>query len=1163
MAEANGPNIVGIGASAGGVSALREFFGVMPPDTGAAFVVVMHLDPDARSEMTAILAARTAMPVQEVEDEAELRADCVYVIAPGRQLRIADHHIAALPFDTPRGQRAPIDLFLGSLAAQHSDAFAVILTGAGADGAVGVRAIKEAGGIVLVQDPDEAEYSSMPRNAIATEAADFVLPLQALAERLVDLIGNRNRTVESLREETQNEELRRILSLVRARTGHDFTQYKRGTMLRRILRRVQITGSATLADYSEHLRDHVEEAQALFGDFLISVTTFFRDADAFGTFATRVVPRLFDNKEEGSAIRVWIPGCATGEEAYTVGMLLLEAAAERHLPPQIQIFGSDLDTSALAIAREGLYPAAIKADLGRERLHRFFRREGSHFRVGRELRDVVLFASHSLLKDPPFSRLDLVTCRNLLIYLDRDLQQQVCSTFHYALNPGGFLMLGSSESADLPSGLFRVLDRGARLFQAAQLVGDRRPPLPALLAARPIGDRSPSPAPPVSTARPVNDAAIHRQALEQAAPPSILIDESHRAIHLSETAGRFLKPSAGPVTTDIVDLVREELRFDLRTALHRVFERGEATLSGAIVLPLDGEQRRVYLQVKSVSASDRPSPLALVLFVEGDGLASLDAPSEDDAGSKHVAQLQQELQLTRGTLRTTREEAEATNEELRATNEELQSVNEEYRSTSEELETGKEELQSVNEELQTVNNELKLKLESVSRAHSDLQNLMAAIDFGTLFLDPALQIKRFTPRLTDLFSVTAADEGRPITDFTHDLEYTGMADDARAVLRDLASIEKEVRSNKGCWYLVRMRPYRTIEDKIDGVVVTFVDITERRRTEESLRLSEESLRQKVQLVELSRAPIFVWDFEDGVVQWNQGSEDLYGYSREEAIGQRQDELLRTVVPNSSFADLRQHLIEKRSWAGELIHVTKDGRELTVESQIELVSVGDQNLVMESTRDVTDRKGWEQRQKLLLEELTHRVKNTLSVVQAIAHRTLRGKTSVEEFIEPFEGRLQALAQAHELLVRSHWHGAEFGALVRSQLEPHLSSDPGRLDIAGPPVSLPSKLVTPFGLLLHELATNAAKYGALSSTKGRVTLIWKLDETLAPPLLSVVWTELDGPSVAPPNRKGFGSVLIEHGFPEAKVCHDFFPEGVCCKIELRLTAQPPDLTETDVS
>jgi two-component system CheB/CheR fusion protein len=1141
--------VVGIGASAGGVKALQDFFEFLPDRIGAAFVVIMHLDPDARSEMVAILATRTSMPVRQVEGTLHLEIDNVYVIAPNSQILIEHEMISAFAFDLPRGQRAPIDMFFRSLADQSNDAFAIVLTGAGADGAMGVTAIKEAGGIVLVQDPREAEYSSMPRSAIATEVADFVLPIRELADRLVLLIQKRGDVAMGL-DQAQEEDLKKILLQVQRRTRHDFSQYKRATVLRRVARRMQLTQQETSASYLEYLTDSTGEAQALFGDFLISVTTFFRDPDSFASLARNVIPQLFEGKATTDTIRVWVPGAATGEEAYTLGILLLEEADRRKLRPEIQVFGSDLDAAALVVARQGRFSATIAGDFTKERLDRYFWREADHYRVRRELRELVLFANHSLLKDPPFSRLDLVSCRNLLIYMNRELQQQILTTFHYAINPGGFLFLGSSENADQPNDLFRALDRDARIYQSAP-GGERRLNLPPLIFQRAPAASALAP-PRTSFGLSTADAAIHRRMLERVAPPSILVDDGHRAIHLSESAGRFLQPSGGSLTTDVVDLVREELRFDLRSALHRAFDHEQPTLSVAHVLSLEGEARRVYLQVKPIAREGHATPLALIMFIEGESVDLIPKPPDRAGLSEAIQQLQHELRVAQTRLRTMREESEAGNEELRAANEELQSINEEYRSTSEELETSKEELQSINEELQTVNSELKLKLESVSRAHSDLQNLMAATDFGTLFLDPLLRIKRFTPRLTDLFNVTESDEGRPITDFTHSLDFDDMAEQARRVLKDLVPIEREIPGRTSGWYLVRIRPYRTIEDKIDGVVATFIDITERRKAEEALRLSEEHLRQETRLVELSRSPIFVWDFDGGIVQWNRGSEELYGYGRDEALGQPKEALLHSVVPGSSFQALRQSLLEHGRWKGEVHHRVKSGLAIQVESEIELVPVNGRRLVLESTRDITGRKRWEEQQKLLLGELSHRVRNTLAVVQSMARQTLRNTNSSADFVERFEGRLESLALAHNILVASDWQGAELSALIDSQLQVHTSNASTRIRVDGKPLTLPAVLATPFGLILHELATNATKYGSLSCATGTVLLSWSSKFYGAKEVLTFVWRESGGPIVETTSRKGFGSSLIERGLTGSSVRREFLPTGFVCTIEVPLVS-----------
>ena len=1018
------PIIVAIGASAGGVRALVTLFAALPNDTGAAFVVVVHLDPQHRSELVHIIAARTRMPVVEIATRQHLEPNHVYVIPPDRQLQMVDHEISAREFDEPRGHRSPIDLFFRSLAEKLGDGFAVILSGAGSDGALGVRAVKEAGGIILIQDPGEAEYASMPRSAIAMGVADFVLPTRDLTKRLVDLIRiKEGASVPDIRK-VDEDLLRRILGHLRVRTGHDFSKYKRSTVLRRIARRMQVTRVADLKEYYAVLRDNADEAQALLGDLLISVTTFFRDPEAFEKIAKDIIPTLFASKEPEETLRIWVSGCATGEEAYTFAILLLEEAAKHERRPPIQVFGSDLDSRALASAREGRYPLAIGADVSEERLRHFFTREGDHYRIRQEIRDIVLFSVHDLLKDPPFSHIDLISCRNVLIYLDRDLQEQVTSTFHYALNPGGYVFLGASETAENPPGLFRSIDRTARIYQSTAVAGEKPRLLPRLLGPVRIRDQVIQLGRAMSPTVALGEAAMHRRAIEQVAPPSMLIDESHRVIHLSENAGRFLMPSGGPLSGDAVDLVRPELRFELRSALNRVFEQRESTLSLAILVRFNGSPHRVHLLVKPVIDADSTEPRnAVVIFLEGEPvdekLVSLDSQTNDET----VRRLTQELELTQNRLRTVREESDAANEELRAANEELQSINEEYRSTSEELETSKEELQSINEELQTVNSELKLKLDTISRAHSDLQNLVAATDVGTLFLDTSLRIKRFTEPITDLFSITQTDEGRPITDFAHRLEYDDLVKDARNVLADLAPLRREVRGRSGHWYDMRLRPYRTVENKIDGVVITFLDISELR-------------------------------------------------------------------------------------SGEA------------------------------------------RQRLLLSELTHRVRNILAVIQAIARHTLRADPANKELIDSFEGRLSALASAHTLLVESDWKGADLGELAQQQLAAYRPRPPDRLRIEGEPVLLPADLATPFGLVLHELATNAAKHGALSNRTGKVAVTWGVSRGNNIRALRFDWKETGGPASREPAPTGFGSTLIESAIPGARVKREFRGDGLEVTVEVPL-------------
>ena len=932
---------VGIGASAGGVRALQEFFESLPEDVDAAFVVVIHLDPSHQSELANILAARTWMQVSQVTDRVPLEPGRVYVISPNRQLVIADGCLAVGEFDEPRWKRAPIDIFFRSLASRQGDNFAVILSGAGSDGSVGIMAMKEAGGIILVQDPREAEYDSMARSAIATGLADFVLPVRAIAARLPELIRARASLPSSdAPEEADDEARRQILSHLRDVTGHDFSAYKLPTIRRRIARRMQVQRAATIADYLAVLRESGVEAQALFRDLLISVTMFFRDPAAFARLAETVIPALFEDKGASNGIRVWVPGCATGEEAYSIAILLLEEAARRKVRADMQIVASDLDAAALAVGREGRYPLPIEADVSDDRLRRFFTREGDHYRVTRELRGAVLFARHSLLRDPPFSRIDLISCRNVLIYLDRELQQQICATFHFASRPAGYLFVGSSENADSPIGLFGVIDRASRIYQRRDAVADPK------IATR-VGSLSFALDPAPSKALPfrsTNDAGIHLQALEGLAPPSVIVDGSNRIVHLSESAGRYLQSPGGAPTNDALQMVREELRFELRSALHQALALGEKSLGQPVAVRFNGTATWVYLQARPIRDAPTGTPLAIVFFIEG-GTVADGVAAQEAAPTEQVRRLEQELVFIQSHLRASREEYEGANEELRAANEELQSINEEYRSTAEELETSKEELQSINEELQTVNAELKGELEQVTRGQNDIQNLITATDVGLLFLDTGLRIRRFTPRIAQLFNIVSGDEGRPITDFTHSLDYDTLAADARAVLSDPAPSEREVSSRNGAHYLMRMRRYQTTQDEPDGVVVTFVDISARRKTEDLLRASE---RFRL-LVEDAPEAIVVVDFDRRrLTAANKAAERLLGASRDEILARAPVSFLTEEQPDGrpvaeSFAAngeralageqviierrIRRPSGEERLCRATLVRFPSDGRQL--------------------------------------------------------------------------------------------------------------------------------------------------------------------------------------------------------------------------------------------
>jgi two-component system CheB/CheR fusion protein len=825
--------VVGIGASAGGIRALQTFFRAIPPNPGIVFVVVMHLAPGRESALPQVLQDCTAMPVRQVSNRVRMEPDHVYVIPPNKHLRLADGHLEVTEFAEPRWQHASIDVFFRTLANVHPDGIGILLSGSGSDGTVGLQAIKEYGGVTMVQLPEEAEFDPMPRSAIATGVIDFVLPAAELAAKVVELrqygVPSSVQADPEAMLEHDTDILPRIMARLQDMTGHDFSGYKPSTVLRRIERRMRVTQVETHAAYLEYVRRTPHEAQALLKDLLISVTHFFRDPAAFDALQEQVIPQLFAGKTREESIRVWVAGCATGEEAYSIAMLLLEQAGTTGTGPTMQVFASDPDEEALAYGREGVYPEAIAVDVSEARLQRFFVREGSFYRVRKELRDMVLFAPHSLLKDPPFSQLDLISCRNLLIYFQRELQEKVYQLFHYALKPQGYLLLGSAESIESAHSLFREVDKAHRLYRRVSpphsLV-----PLPNLPLSMEVPGQMPRLAPRGrSSQQETSYAEQHWQARETYAPPSLLVDADATIVHISETANQYLQFASGTPSLNLIRAILPELRLEVRTALYRATERHQTTTTVPIPADVRGQRRLVQLFVVP-TRSDQ----VLVVF--------LDAPAPEP-GAPHAAappadvtdmqlrQMEEALETTRAQLHSALESAETQHEELRAANEELQSINEEYRSTLEELETSKEELQAINEELKTVNQELKYKVEDLSQANNNLQNLMAATNVATLFVDRRLAIRFYTPALTQLFNIMPVDQGRPLEHVTHRLTYDDLLRDVRHVLDTLVPVEREVARDGERHYLVRLTPYRTTNDYIDGVVITFVDITARQRAE--------------------------------------------------------------------------------------------------------------------------------------------------------------------------------------------------------------------------------------------------------------------------------------------------------------------------------------------
>jgi two-component system CheB/CheR fusion protein len=849
---------------------------------------------------------------------------------------MVDGHLSVQELERPRGQHVAIDMFFRTLAEVHKTrAIAIVLSGSGADGAVGLRRVKECGGVTLVQSPSDAEHDGMPLAAIRTGAVDFVLPVVEIPQKLIDLWRNARKIELPPTEEGENpapckpddlasaeDALQSILVQLHHHTGHDFRHYKRATVLRRIERRLQVRGVSSLPEYLRLLESDEKEHAALLDDMLIGVTNFFRDREAFEAVERDVVPELFKDKKAGDEVRAWVAPCATGEEAYSLAMLMADQAALMDHPPSFQVFASDIDDHAIDTARAGLYPASIITDVAPARLRQFFNKDGDRYRIRKSLRDRILFAAHNLLRDPPFSRLDLISCRNLLIYLNRDVQAKVLQMFHFALKPGGYLFLGASESAESVSDFFIPIDKKNRIYQAlpsAKLMPYQGPLASALGTRVPDMIRLKSPG-----KRQLSYAELHQRALARFAPPSAVIDREGNIVHMSEAAGAFLRLGGGEPSRNIVALVLPELRLELRSALYQAIQSEGSVECRQVPLHRDEGPSVISMTVRPFRDDEAGADLMLVLFSEVAQSVN-EAVTEHPGGSHDVvlAQLEAELQRKGEQLQETIEHSEISNEELRASNEELQAINEELRSATEELETSKEELQSVNEELVTVNYELKSKVEETGKANDDLNNLIASTDIATIFVDSGLRIKRFTPRAADLFSIIPTDIGRSLLDLTHRLDYEGLEEDVSTTFDTLRLVEREVRGNDGRHYIVRLLPYRTTEDRIEGAVMTFFDITLRRTAEAQVRASE----ARMQLVAecMKDYAIITMDAEGLTTSWNEGAQRVFGYTAGEMIGRPLDVLF---VPEDRAQGAPEEELRRARDNGraedERWHLRKDG-----------------------------------------------------------------------------------------------------------------------------------------------------------------------------------------------------------------------------------------------
>lgn len=1035
--------IVGIGASAGGVQALEGFFSGLPAQPGIACVIVTHLSPERESRLHEVLARYTDLTVCVAADGQPVEMHHVYVLPADAILGIEHGRLRITRPNAGQRERKPIDIFFSALAADQGErAAGVVLSGGDGDGTLGVKAIKERGGLTLAQvaDGHGPSQPSMPNSAISTGLVDFAVPAEKMGEKLVDFARGLHLLDDLATQAEHGEETRalaearrEIYAILRNQIGHDFSGYKPKTFLRRVQRRMQVAQLDTMEAYVERLRQEPQEVGALFRDLLISVTNFFRDPDAFEALATTVVPKLFEGRGADEVVRVWVPGCATGEEVFSLAILMREHMDTLTAIPRVQIFATDIDENALTVARAARYPGSLLDGVSPERRARFFVVDGGSYVLDKAVRDLCIFSPHSVIRDPPFSRIDLVSCRNLLIYLGAEAQNHAIPVFHYALRPEGHLFLGTSENIGQFSDLFASVEKKHRIFRRrSDGVSGVRLPL-SLGPLRPGHAAEPA-APRTAAGGLAIRQAVEMQVLERFAPPFVVVNRDGEVAYYSARTGRYLEAAAGMPTRLLLTMARKGLRLDLRAALREAVESGgPARREGVAVEDEDGRVQLVALTVEPLRDRGGGEPLFLVLFAdEGPTLSREEAfgrsqPASDGAAARR---LEQELRETRERLQSLIEEYETALEELKASNEELVSLNEELQSTNEEVESSKEEMQSVNEELHTVNLELGEKIEALDRASEDLQNLFDSTDVATVFLDRDLRIRSFTPAARRVFNLLPGDRGRPITDLSSRFAVPELGRDIAAVFAGGEPIERRLDHDAAqTHYLVRLAPYRSGDQQVAGVVVTFVDVTSLTRSE----------------------------------------------------------------------DRQRH------------------------------------------------------QRVLIAELQHRTRNLLNVVQAIVTRTLAKGGTSKTVME----RLAALGRVQGLVSQDGAEEVDVAEIARLELRAYASEN-GKVVLAGPPVALAFDRVQILALALHELTTNAVKYGALKGESGRLEIHWRVEPGAAGGSLLVLdWRE-SGVAMPPePPRRGYGRELIERALAytaRAKTRLSFGADGVHCRIEMPLPAQP---------
>lgn len=986
--------IVGIGASAGGLEAFKQLLAHLPSDTGMAFVFVQHLDPRHESKLTELLGRTTSIPVVEATEGLPVRPDHVYIISPNTNLAIHRGILRVTPRPQERGPHLPVDYLFRSLAEeQKARAIAVVLSGTGADGTQGLCEIKAVGGITFAQDKQSARQEGMPSSAAENGGADFILPPDQIAGRLAEIGKHPYLTPAAAVLEHENAEGQygKILASVRSVTGVDFSQYRDTTIKRRIMRRMAVHAEQSLERYNQRLAADKKEVEALYRDLLINVTSFFRDPELFDALKEQVFPEIVKAKSAIAPVRIWIPGCSTGQEAYSIAMALVEFLDDKPSRPPILIFATDLgDSTSLEKARAGVYPESIEAEVTPERLRRFFRKEDHVYRIEKSIRDACVFAHQNVTHDPPFSHVDLISCRNVLIYLTTPLQRRVLPTFHYALNAPGFLVLGTAETVGENTDLFELADRNNRIY--IKKPNANRPHLQfgpvdyktaGGLEVHRGGQRHAVP------------AEFQREAdrilLGRYAPPGVLVNENLEIIQFRGRTSAYLEPPPGEPTTNLLKMAREGLFVELRSALAEAAKQNELVRREGARVRINGAVREIGLEIVPVKPPGSNEACFLVLFHEGEspdiaqkGQGSTAKEQADtspftpgSSDGREVAQLQSELTATKEYLQSLVEQQDATNEELRSANEEILSSNEELQSTNEELETAKEELQSSNEELTTVNEQLQSRNLELSQTTNDLTNLLTSAAIPVVMVGTDLRVRRFTAPARKAMSLLPTDIGRPITHLKSSVDVSDLDAIIEDVIENVQVRSREVLDREGRWHMLRIHPYRTADNKIDGAVVMLLDIDE-------IKVAQKRLLQQAELLDLAHEAIFAREKGGAIIYWNRGASALYGYTPEEALGRISHELLQPGKPLPQ--EVSEAALEREGhWFGEIIHMHRDGRQIIAESRQQFVTLGDgQAIVLETNRDISERKQLEEDLKQRVEELRESDRRKNDFIAVLSH-----------------------------------------------------------------------------------------------------------------------------------------------------------------------------------